>query len=62
MNIIWKPGDDGILFTGLSNYKETLEKDIKLLEPQKDKNAGCRMVLQSHRKTIERIDEILEQI
>lgn len=51
----YKTSDAGILFTGLSNYKSEVEKDVKIEE--------LPVSLKDHfTKTIKRIDEILEEI
>lgn len=57
-----KQGDEGILFTGLSNYREELEKDLPILQNALKYNESFKVIIDGHKKTINRINEILEEI
>lgn len=57
-----KPTDSGILYTGLSNYREELEKDLPVLHNAIKYNESYKVLIEGHKKTIKRINEILEEL
>lgn len=57
-----KPTDRGILYTGLSNYRAALEKDLPAIHNAIKYNKSFETLLENHKKTIKRIDEILEEL
>lgn len=58
----FKPTDSGILYTGLCNYRAALVKDLPTIQNAIKYNKSFEMLLEHHKKTIKRIDEILEEI
>ena len=59
---VYKLSDSGILFTGLSNYRAALVKDLPAIQNATKYGKGYEMLLEDHKKTIKRIDEILEEL
>lgn len=57
-----KPTDSGILYTGLSIYREELEKDLPKLQNAIKYNKSFKTLVEGIKKTIKRIDEILEEL
>lgn len=56
------PTDSGILYTGLSIYREELKKDLPKLQNAIKYNKSFKTLVEGHKKTIKRIDEILEEL
>ena len=56
------PTDSGILYTGLCNYREELEKDLPKLHNAMKYNESYKILIEGHKKTIKRINEILEEL
>lgn len=57
-----KNEDSGILWTALSNYLNELEKDIPVIENAMKYNESFKGLLDNHKRTIKRINEILEEL
>lgn len=57
-----KNEDNGILWTALSNYQNELEKDIPVIENAIKYNKSFKSLLDNHKRTIKRINEILEEL
>lgn len=57
-----KRTDSGILYTGLSSYREELKKDLPKLQNALKYNKSYKVLVEGHKKTIKRIDEILEEL
>jgi len=57
-----KPTDSGILYTALSIYREELEKDLPKLHNALKYNKSFKVLIDGHKKTIKRIDEIVEEL
>lgn len=56
------PTDSGILYTGLSIYREELKKDLPKLQNAMKYNESYKVLIDGHKKNIKRINEILEEL
>ena len=57
-----KNEDSGILWCALTNYLNALEKDIPVIEDAIKYNDAFKGLLDNHKRTIKRINEILEEL